>query len=304
MAFANFWSLVLPGSHDSFTYTFKNYLPPQIKVMIQTQSLSITEQLNLGVRYFDIRLCSWQENILKERVYYTSHSCLCTPIESVLGQIKEFLMIQTSEIVVLSLRADYFPMNLDLFTGNTDIVHTLDIKDKHHKSSLRDFAESYFQDTIGIISEITPTTRVKDLQMANQRVLIFVEYEASVSQTISSNPIYLYSSWDLTQSTDTQDNHALCTDWLKRRPVKTIDYWKTLDHQVTFESQNILEIAKDLFYYSDGLKGMALASNQLIREYLGNSTNSDSIMKVNAITMDFADKETIESIINANFKYL
>lgn len=182
------------------------------------------------MRYFDIRLCFWQENLLKERVYYTSHSCLCTPLDSVLCKIKEFLIDRTSEIVVLSLRADYFPLNLDLFTGNTDIVHALDIKDKHHKANIREYVESYFEGKVGVIDSITPTTRVKDLQMANKRLLLFVEYDSNVAQTISKDPIYLYSSWEMTKSTDPQDNHTLCKDWLKRRPLKTVDYWKTLDH--------------------------------------------------------------------------
>jgi hypothetical protein len=86
-----------------------------------------------------------------------------------------------------------------------------------------------------------------------------------VNHPLSSNPVYLYSSWQDTKSTDPKNNHDLCDQWLKRRPDKSLEYWKTLDHQVTYESQDLIELAKDVMYYNDGLQGQAEASNQLIR---------------------------------------
>jgi hypothetical protein len=43
VSFAKMWQLVLPASHDSFAYKFKNHIPPIIKNFVQTQNLTITE---------------------------------------------------------------------------------------------------------------------------------------------------------------------------------------------------------------------------------------------------------------------
>jgi hypothetical protein len=36
VSIAKFWDLVLPASHDSATYQFKNFIPPQLKCLMQT----------------------------------------------------------------------------------------------------------------------------------------------------------------------------------------------------------------------------------------------------------------------------
>jgi hypothetical protein len=55
-------------------------------------------------------------------------------------------------------------LNLDLFTNNTDLVHSLDVKDKHYTDNLRDYVTDYFNETsIKFIDSIEKSTRVKDL---------------------------------------------------------------------------------------------------------------------------------------------
>ena len=43
MTHAKMWEVVLPCSHDSFTYKIKNFIPSPIKIFIQTQNYSIAD---------------------------------------------------------------------------------------------------------------------------------------------------------------------------------------------------------------------------------------------------------------------
>lgn len=128
--------------------------------------------------------------------------------------------------MVLSLRADFCPINLDLGTGNTDVVRTVDTKDKYYVSSLRTLITDYFKDCTAIIKDCAETSLVKEYQMSNARLMLFIEYEAQ----LDSNNAYLYGSWEATKDTDPKRNSQKCKDWLRRRPAKTVDYWKVLDH--------------------------------------------------------------------------
>lgn len=77
--------------------------------------------MKIGVRAFDIRICQYQQSISSKKVYYTSHTFICVPLDELLKDFKEFLDSHPSEIVTISIGRDYSPVNLDIGTG-TDIV--------------------------------------------------------------------------------------------------------------------------------------------------------------------------------------
>jgi hypothetical protein len=66
----------------------------------------------------------------------------------------------------------------------------------------------------------------------------------------------------------------------------------------------MVDIARAVAYYDDGLEGYARGSNQLLREYIYDPSSADNLMKINYITMDFADEETIRAVIDINFMYI
>ena len=66
----------------------------------------------------------------------------------------------------------------------------------------------------------------------------------------------------------------------------------------------MVEIARAVVYYDDGLEGYARGSNQLLREYIYDPSSAENLMKINYITMDFADEETIRAVIDINFMYI
>ena len=66
----------------------------------------------------------------------------------------------------------------------------------------------------------------------------------------------------------------------------------------------MVDIARAVAYYDDGLEGYARGSNQLLREYIYDPSSAENLMKINYITMDFADEETIRAVIDINFMHI
>ena len=66
----------------------------------------------------------------------------------------------------------------------------------------------------------------------------------------------------------------------------------------------MVDVVRAVAYYDDGLEGYARGSNQLLREYIYDPSSAENLMKINYITMDFADEETIRAIIDINFMYI
>lgn len=115
---------VLPGTHDSGAYQMKLSKTPKgklgkiatlinigrflgakkvVKDFTLTQHYNFSEQLNLGARYLDLRICFNE----KDKKYYISHSFACTPLEDALSQIKEFMESHPKEILMLQIQPDH-----------------------------------------------------------------------------------------------------------------------------------------------------------------------------------------------------
>lgn len=88
-------ALSIPGTHDSAAYTSK-------WPFVSTQNLNITEQLNLGIRYFDLR-CGLRANIV-EMVHGISY--LGLRLEEVLSAMYAWLETHASEGLVVQIKHD------------------------------------------------------------------------------------------------------------------------------------------------------------------------------------------------------
>lgn len=103
--------LVIPGSHDSFALKFKSFshndlhLPfifnPFIKLWAKTQNKTITQQLNLGIRYFDIRIEEYKKK------YYSVHSLLSIPLNDILDDIIIFITNHKTEKIIIDINHLY-----------------------------------------------------------------------------------------------------------------------------------------------------------------------------------------------------
>lgn len=103
--------LTIPGSHDSFASSFKSFsnndlnIPiifnPFIKRWAKTQNKTITEQLELGIRYFDIRVEEYNGT------YYTVHSLLSQKLYNVLNDILNFIKNHQTEKILVDVNHIY-----------------------------------------------------------------------------------------------------------------------------------------------------------------------------------------------------
>ena len=93
-------SLTLPGTHDS------GALHSIAEISGKCQSLSVKEQLNIGVRFLDIRL-QLVDNGLK-----VVHSFVdqMTDFEDVLADMTDFIRAHESEFLIVSIKEDASPV--------------------------------------------------------------------------------------------------------------------------------------------------------------------------------------------------
>lgn len=109
--------LALPGTHNSTSYAL-NYkfkisnklfqfasntiiLRPFLSKWTKCQSYTILQQLNMGVRYLDIRVSKFND------VLYTSHSFACVPLNEVLDTIYKFLSDNPTQFVIAKFEGDW-----------------------------------------------------------------------------------------------------------------------------------------------------------------------------------------------------
>lgn len=115
------------GSHDSGMYTTQNALGYDgisntfikmffqkdsyiIKGFARTQSLDILQQLNAGVRYFDLRISlNPQDPTLTFSNLYLTHSVLGESLISVFQQIAQFISKNPDELIILDFNHWYYP---------------------------------------------------------------------------------------------------------------------------------------------------------------------------------------------------
>ena len=161
VGFAKMWSLAFPGTHDTGTYRFKNYLIPKLKTLAQTQDLTVAQQLKMGIRALDIRLCYYYKNLGAPREYYTSHTFACVPLDEILHDVKDFLDNHPTEVVALSLRDDYSPLNIDIGTGNTDIIEKCNVSDINFRNEVMEYVFKFFGGRSRFIDTVDMETEIK-----------------------------------------------------------------------------------------------------------------------------------------------
>ncbi|XP_068144847.1 PI-PLC X domain-containing protein 2 [Drosophila tropicalis] len=111
-------NLAIPGSHNSMTYGINSssklspdaepairrwhrFFPCFVRRWCKNQSSSIVEQLQLGVRYFDLRIAQ------NEGKFYYCHGLYSMEIFEPLDEIRQFLDTHSEEVVILDLQHFY-----------------------------------------------------------------------------------------------------------------------------------------------------------------------------------------------------
>lgn len=190
--------LIIPGTHDSGTSTLDpdqgiqpdHFLSGPYHLLIgclsrsrkiilewaQTQTMSISEQLHAGIRYFDFRLAYHPEN-------YTLNIChgyYGAPINTILNDINDFLEKHPAEIVLLDFQK----------------LHNLRDSDKQRFLNLlfRRLGTKMAPATMGV--DIT----LQDLQIQGHQVIVFQNARDAICtddrmQKLWIREKYLNSPW-------------------------------------------------------------------------------------------------------------
>lgn len=95
--------LTIPGTHNSGCI----YDAPALPDTTKTQSLSIAEQLNIGVRFFDIRCKIFNDKL----VLFNGLVNQKLNLETVLEIFQKFLLMNSSETIIIELRDESYPLH-------------------------------------------------------------------------------------------------------------------------------------------------------------------------------------------------
>ncbi|XP_033118202.1 PI-PLC X domain-containing protein 3-like [Anneissia japonica] len=178
-------NIAIPGTHNTFTYSLKADSPvspgtpdtirnlvtvfgkPASKVILKwsiTQSLTIKEQLEYGIRYFDLRVATCK----KHPGLYFIHGLYGCSVESGLAEIAEWLDAHPKEVVFL------------------DFNHLYDMQPQDHQKLFEILKETFGNKLCPIID--TEETALNVLWENGWNVLVF--YHNSYRQREDINTLW------------------------------------------------------------------------------------------------------------------
>nr|XP_002119581.1 PI-PLC X domain-containing protein 2-like [Ciona intestinalis] len=177
-------SLAIPGSHDSCAFNLnKNgplapdeskYFEPFKGVVYNwsiTQELPIMDQLNIGIRYFDLRIAPKPDS---EDLYFV-HGLYGPAVQSVLENINQFLNYHPSEVVIL------------------DFNHLLEFKDEACHRKLIGMITSIFAGKLCPRQPTLANVTLTNLNNKSQQVIALYKYP--VPNNLLWNQLYIKSPW-------------------------------------------------------------------------------------------------------------
>ncbi|XP_028424398.1 PI-PLC X domain-containing protein 1-like [Perca flavescens] len=114
------YKLAIPGSHDSTSYDLdinsaiiepdelKKFSPilcarELVRTAATTQDVTITQQLDAGVRYFDLRIAHKTNDPEPNKFYFYHGLCTRTDVETVFRDINDWAEKHPKEILILAL---------------------------------------------------------------------------------------------------------------------------------------------------------------------------------------------------------
>lgn len=130
--------IALPGAHDAAMYVCQGCTTHANACNTQTQTLTMAQMLNAGVRYFDLRPMQSKGTLycghMAEVPALGSLGCLGDTLQNVLQAVADFFKGGAQELVILT-----FSHYLDLDTGKKDDPHMLQHVVAMVESTLRSY---------------------------------------------------------------------------------------------------------------------------------------------------------------------
>ena len=120
--------LSIPGTHD--TMTGMGFYQPVLKYVFNMTAISqvstLEEQMNSGLRFFDIRPVESTDTIAKKKILRLTHgiSELDVTFEQAIDQLQSYLKAHPTEFFIVKLQFDNgFEDQKDLFTLLSNVLH-------------------------------------------------------------------------------------------------------------------------------------------------------------------------------------
>ena len=120
--------LTIPGTHD--TMTGMGFYQPVLKYIFNTTAISqvstLEEQMNSGLRFFDIRPVVRTDTIAKKKILRLTHgiSELDITFEWTIDQLQSYLKAHPTEFFIVKLQFDNgFEDQKDLYTLLSNVLH-------------------------------------------------------------------------------------------------------------------------------------------------------------------------------------
>ena len=120
--------LTIPGTHD--TMTGMGFYQPVLKYVFNTTAISqvstLEEQMNSGLRFFDIRPVVSTDTIAKKKILRLTHgiSELDITFEWTIDQLQSYLKAHPTEFFIVKLQFDNgFEDQKDLYTLLSNVLH-------------------------------------------------------------------------------------------------------------------------------------------------------------------------------------
>jgi hypothetical protein len=156
--------------------------------MCKCQDLSISDQLNAGIRYLDLRV-AWNESVSG---FYTCHGVYCVELKVILDQIAAFLTQHNKEIVVC------------------DFNHFYKLDPEHHKA-LAALITDRLGDKMAVQGQLDPNSTVQEYW--DKGVQVVAVYHEDETQKASNGKLWfrgvLHSPWpNKNQTKDLHENLA------------------------------------------------------------------------------------------------
>lgn len=261
--------LSIPGAHDAAAC----YEP--VPGIAKCQNLGIASQLNIGIRFLDIR-CRHSQNsfVINHGPIYQKQS-----FEDVLKACTSFLKKHPSESIVMSIKEEYIP------TGCT--------------RSFGDTFDSYIQkdSTAWYLDDDVPT-----LKQARGKIVLVRRFKSNKPLGINASDWSLNQTFSIrNQRTHLRVEDAFVVSDTQNKWSNVCNFWKEACTQNN-SAGNTLYIAftsgyKLRAFAIPNINTVASAINSEITAYFSTHTHG----RFGIIPMDFADASNATLIINTNF---
>lgn len=264
--------IVMPGSHDAGSY--------KMVWLGETQQFTIDEQLQMGVRYFDIRVNK------KEDKYVIFHSII-NGVEflPILESIKSFIINNPTEVLLLDFQH---------FEGNS-------------QNDVYNFITEYLYNNNLLVennTELSDLEFISNLKLKDARGKCII-FWGDRSMDLS-NYIFLRNNDDCSH-----ENMSLNSYYISDYHYKDIaylvengypKYFDNIQNKIARESKGIFVLQAQL---TDGNLifgpySKEKINNKKISEVIKNFKNDEKLTYLNVIMRDFLDINKCEEIIDLN----